>query len=241
MAWLICLVCGIAGVCLAWFLGDWLTGVYRMSNMEGGRGFFVVFALGPLGLLGGVVVSALTVWRLGGVSAMGYFKLQGIALAVVLAVALGAAGVAYVLADHPPRLDGQPLVLDFELRLPDTSKPPDQQQYPSELRAWLSEAGASEGSRLDNAHAQHQADGSFVVAGRVALLSHSTGRSLMGDFLLADGQSQGFTFVLPLAGAPAAADKEWSPWIAEQGHDPAVPKSVQLRYRVAPLLPRTDQ
>jgi hypothetical protein len=206
-----------------------------MSNFEGGRGFFVGFVLAPLGLVGGVLVGAVTVWRLGGGGAMGYFKLQGLALGMVLAVAAGVAGVAYLLADHPPRLDGAALALEFELRLPDSSKPPDQQEVPTELRAWLSEAGASQGSGLDPARARRQPDGGFVLPGRVALLSHSTGRSLAGDFLRVDGQSQGFSFVLPLPASPTAADRNWSPWLAEQGHDPAVAKSVQLRYRVAPL------
>ena len=27
MAWIVCLICGLAGACLAIFLGDWLTGL----------------------------------------------------------------------------------------------------------------------------------------------------------------------------------------------------------------------
>lgn len=53
---LIALFTAFVGCLLAFFLGDYLSRLAHMSNMEGGRGMFVVFVCAPLGILAGLVI-----------------------------------------------------------------------------------------------------------------------------------------------------------------------------------------
>jgi hypothetical protein len=52
----IALLTAFVGCLLAFFVGDYLTRVAHMSDMEGGRGMFVVFVCAPLGILVGSVI-----------------------------------------------------------------------------------------------------------------------------------------------------------------------------------------
>ena len=52
----VALLTAFAGCLLAFFVGDYLTRLAHMSNMEGGRGMFIVFVCAPLGILVGLVI-----------------------------------------------------------------------------------------------------------------------------------------------------------------------------------------
>src|ERR1700747_2552873 len=52
----IALLMAFVGCLLAFFVGAYLTRVAHMSDMEGGRGMFIVFVCAPLGILVGLVV-----------------------------------------------------------------------------------------------------------------------------------------------------------------------------------------
>ena len=117
-AFFVALLTAIVGCVLAFFVGDYLTKLGHMSNMEGGRGMFVVIACAPLGILVGFVigiVSSLLVRRQG---AAGFFIAQGWSLLIVCALAGLLVGVPYLLSDKPPRIGGKGLSLEFELRVP---------------------------------------------------------------------------------------------------------------------------
>ena len=114
------------GCLLAFFVGDYLSRLAHMSNMEGGRGMFVVFVCAPLGILVGLVigiVSSIWVRRQG---PTGFFVAQGWSLLIVCGLAGLLAGVPYLLSDKPPTVDGKRVELQFELRAPATFKIPDQ-------------------------------------------------------------------------------------------------------------------
>src|SRR5439155_19633943 len=111
----IALFTALVSCVLAFFVGDYLTRLEHMSNVEGGRGMFVVFVCAPLGILVGFaigIVSSLLVRRQG---APGFFIAQGWSLLIVCAVAALLVGVPYVLSDKPPRIGGKELSLEFEL------------------------------------------------------------------------------------------------------------------------------
>lgn len=238
MAWIVCLICGLAGACLAIFLGDWLTGLYRMSNFEGGRGYFIAFALTPLGFLSGLAIGIVAVWRISASGFEGYARLLGIALLIIGAVSGVIALMGVALADHPPRINGHKLLLQYELRLPKTAGPvnPPVAGPPG--------AGLREGSydirsaNLQPGYARPDEDGTVVIPGEVDLLAPSASRSLQGDFPLSDGRYQQYAFDLALPAAPTAADQAWSGWtVAPAGEAtgtaglPAEQRPA-LRYRV---------
>jgi hypothetical protein len=74
-------------------LGDWLVAVFRMSTFEGGAGYLMVFFFTPLAFVGGLIVGALTVWRLG---PSGYFKMQGLALLMTVALFWAVVALSYL-------------------------------------------------------------------------------------------------------------------------------------------------
>jgi hypothetical protein len=98
----------------------YLTELYHVSNFEGGRGMLIFFALAPLGFTIGLVVGL----RSRGAGFGGFAKAQGIALGIAIGLAAVVSGILYLAADHRPKLDGKPLALEFELKIPPALKLP---------------------------------------------------------------------------------------------------------------------
>jgi hypothetical protein len=118
----IALLTAFVGCLLAFFVGDYLTRLVHMSNMEGGRGMFVVFVCAPVGILVGLltgIISSILVRRQG---FAGFLVAQGWSLLIVCGLAGLLVGVPYLLSDKPPTIDGKRLELQFELRAPAASK-----------------------------------------------------------------------------------------------------------------------
>ena len=230
---LIALFTAFVGCLLAFFIGDYLTTLEHMSNMEGGRGMFVVFVCAPLGILVGLVigiVSSILVRREG---PAGLFLAQGWSLLIVCALAGLLAGVPYLLSDKPPTIDGKRLELQFELRAPVTFKIPDQPDGYS-IRASLYTDNRQtqyafidwNGITKDSEHA--------TVPGHVPLLTHSKTRSVLASIGNEPVASQFIELKIPPA--PRKEDETWSNWIlAGQRADLSpIPETerMALRYRV---------
>src|SRR4029077_6092029 len=114
------LVTAFVGCVLAFLVGDYLTRLAQVPEMEGQRGMTVFFLCVPLGILAGLVigiVSAILVRRQG---FAGFLVAQGWSLLIVCGLASLLAGVSYLFLDQPPTIDGKPLVLQFRVRAPDT-------------------------------------------------------------------------------------------------------------------------
>ena len=125
-AFAIGVITAVVGCLLAFFVGDYLTRLAHVPEMEGQRGMTVVFLCAPLGILVGLVigiVSAILVRRQG---LAGFLIAQGWSLLILCGVAGLLVGVPYLLSDKPPRIDGKRLELQFELRAPAAFKIPDQ-------------------------------------------------------------------------------------------------------------------
>src|ERR1041385_79624 len=109
-----------AGCVLAVPIGDYLTKLAHVPEMEGQRGMTVFFLCVPLGIIAGLVIgiiSSVVVRRPG---PAGVFVAQGWSLLIVWGIAGLLGGVPYLLSDKPPKLDGKRLDLEFELRAPAT-------------------------------------------------------------------------------------------------------------------------
>jgi MFS family permease len=102
----------IAGGILSVVASLYLTELYHVSNFEGGRGMLIFFALAPLGLVVGFIIGLVIALRSRGSGFGGFATPQGIAVGLAAVVA----GILYLAADHPPKLDGKPLALEFELK-----------------------------------------------------------------------------------------------------------------------------
>jgi hypothetical protein len=232
----IALITAFVGCVLAFFVGDYLTRLAQVPEMEGQRGMTVFFLCVPLGILAGLVigiVSAIVVRRRG---SAGFLVAQGWSLLIVCGIASLLAGVPYLLSDKPPTIDGKHLELQFELRAPATFKIPDQPDGYSIRVCLYTDNRQNQYAFIDwngiTKDAEHA-----TVPGHVPLLTHSKTRSLLASLGNEPVASQFIELRIPPA--PRKEDETWSDWIfATQRADLSSvsdPDRMALRYRVRPI------
>jgi MFS family permease len=225
----------VAGGILSVVASLYLTELYHVSNLEGGRGMLIFFALAPLGLIVGFIIGLVVALRSRGAGFGGFAKAQGIALGIAIGLAAIVSGVLYLAADHPPKLDGKPLALEFELKIPAALKLPAQ---PSEQTLHASLYANNRHNRyavLDYDKIASR-DGYVFVSGEASLLSQTFNRDLFVSIESEGGASQ---FIkLKLRATPRKEDEAWSDWITatERADLSPVPEPerIAVRYRVQP-------
>ena len=234
-AFLVAIFTALVSCVLAFCVGDYLTRLAHMSNMEGGRGMFVVFVCAPLGILLGVVigvVSSLLVRRQG---VAGFFIAQGWSVLLVCAVAGLLMGVPYLLSDKPPRIGGKELSLEFEVRVPLQFSIPDTPSGDS-IRVTLYNGNRETTYAFIDWSSIKRAPEGAIIPGRVPLLDHNPVRSLFA--VVGNDPMAGQFITLKLPSSPRPEDEQWSDWIhaTEQANLSPVPKAAQFsaRYRVRP-------
>ena len=225
----------IAGAVLSVVASLYLTELYHVSDFEGGRGMLILFALAPLGLIVGVIIGLVVALRSRRTGFSGFAKAQGIALGVAIGLAAVVSGVLYLAADHPPKLDGKPLALEFELKIPPALKVPAQ---PSEqtLHASLYANNRDNRYALLDYDKIASRDGCVFIPGKASLLSQTFNRDL---FVSIEGEGGAGQFIkLKLRAKPRQEDEPWSDWITatERADLSPVPEPerIAVRYRVQP-------
>lgn len=227
----VALLTGIAGLFLSGFCASLVVDWYRISSFEGGSGYFVVmFAMlgGVLAFIVGIVISR---------SAMAgipptFFRAFGTALTFVLIGNGAVAGVSRYLADIPPQIDGEELLLHFELQWP-ASERSDPRTLVGVPRAELGVTTAGSVRKQDISaflleDARLEA-GRWIAPGAAHLFT-SRGKPLLMVFV---GDSSLGGFLLPLASHPSARDHEWSEWMPRPRPGAApLPDGFRVRYRV---------
>jgi hypothetical protein len=236
-AFFIAVFTALVGCLLAFFVGDYLTRLAHVPEMEGQRGMTIVFLCAPLGILAGLVigiVSAILVPRQG---LAGFLIAQGWSLLIICGIGGLLAGIPYLLSDKPPRIDGKRLELQFELRAPAAFKIPDEPDGYSVQVSLYTDNRQSRFAFIDwNAitkDAEH-----VTIPGNVPLLTHSKTRSLLASIGNEPGASQ-FIDLKDLSASPRKDNETWSDWLfATQRADLSpVPQTERfaLRYRVRRL------
>jgi hypothetical protein len=225
----------IVGCVLAFVVGDYLTRLAHVPEMEGQRGMTVVFLCVPLGILAGSVIgiiSSVVVRRQG---FAGFVIAQGWSLLIVCAIAGLLAGVPYLLSDKPPRIAGKRLELQFELRAPSRFKIPDQPDGYSVRVSLYTDNRQSRFAFVDWNSMQRSAE-HVTIPGKIPLLTHSKTRSLLAS--IGDEPAASQFIELKIPPAPRKDDETWSDWLyATQRADlTPVPETerMALRYRVQP-------
>jgi hypothetical protein len=235
-ALLVALLTAFVGCLLAFFVGDYLTRLAHVPEMEGQRGMTIFFPCVPLGIFAGLVIgisSAIAVRRQG---LAGFLVAQGWSLLIICGLAGLLAGVPYLLSDKPPTIDGKHLELQFELRAPATFKIPDQPDGYSIRVSLYADNRQNQYAFIDwngiTKDAEHA-----TVPGHVPLLTHSKTRSLLASIGNEPGASQFIELRIPPA--PRKEDQTWSDWIfATQRADLSLVSEherMALRYRVRPV------
>jgi len=220
---------GLLGLLAAGYLAGRAVDWYRISSFEGQSGYFVV-TLALFGLVAGALVG-LWVTRLGPTASLP--RALGLGSAAVLAIAGTVGGAARLLADVPPELDGERLLLAVELGWPIGERPPvGDPPVGAVLRLGaVTSNGTLRESRegplfLDQAELR---DDRWVVPGVAPIFTSRGGRALQ---VLAD-TNQLAGFLLPLPGRPGARERDWSEWLPhpKPGRAPLA-EGFRVRYRV---------
>ena len=235
-AFLVALLTAFVGCVLAFFVGDYLTRLAHVPEMEGQRGMTVVFLCAPLGILAGLVigiVSAILVRRPG---LSGFLIAQSWSLLIVCGIASLLAGISYLVSDKPPRIDGKRVELQFEIRVPATFKVPEQPDGYGIRVSLYTDNQESRVAFIDWQSITKDAEHA-TIPGNVPLLTHSKTRSLFASIGNQPGAGQ---FIeLKILPAPRKEDEALSDWIfATQRTDLSpVPEQERFaaRYRVSPV------
>lgn len=225
----VAVVGGVAGG----LIGNACTRWYRISSFEGGAGYYVlglIIAGTVVGGLAGVVTFGVS----GPLDSSGYGRTFGAAIGILAALAGTVTLLAWALADIPPELDGRPLVLEVELRLPAGAQRPEPATGESHFRL----------HSIANARSRAHADGSlhfdrvrkdgdrWIVPAEASLFTRRGGRSI--DVRVDGGDPFGFLVSLPAS--PGRRYAEWSEWLPQpKAPNPPWPDSKpSYRYRVVP-------
>jgi len=234
---LIALVTALAGGILAVFVGDYLTKLAHVPEMEGQRGMTVFFLCIPLGLLAGLVIGIIAAILVRRQGAAGFLVAQGWSLLVLCGVAGLIGGVPYLLSDKPPKLDGKRLNLEFELRAPATFKIPEHPDGYSIRVSLYTNNRQSRFAFIDWSSIAKDAE-HVTIPGKLPLLTHGKTRSLLASIGNEPAGSQ-FVELKNLPPAPRKEDEVWSDWIfaTERADLTPIPDSERfaIRYRVHPI------
>src|SRR5262245_37587132 len=115
MSWIssifVSILSGISGLVLAGVIASACVSWYHVTSREGAAGYFVLFT-GLGGGVAGLFVGLATARIIAGSSGPGFGKELGGALGMVLAIAAVSVALCRLLADVPPKIDGQELNLE---------------------------------------------------------------------------------------------------------------------------------
>ena len=238
MSWPASLAVGVltaaAGALVAAVVASLVVDWYRVSGFEGGSAYFVV-GFGLLGLVAGGVLGLVVARVVAAGAHPGFVRAQVIALGAIVGIALVAGGTARALADVPPTLDGETLLLAVEVRWP-AGQPLPPADDTSDARLSLGSVGrfsrverASKVGPLWRTDARVE-DGRWVMPGAIELFTNRGVRVLVVEL---DARTH-VGFRLPMGGAPRRADLRWSPWLPRARADggAAAPGGLTYRYRV---------
>jgi hypothetical protein len=235
-AFFVAIFTAVVGCVLAFFVGDYLTRLAHVPEMEGQRGMTIVFLGAPLGILAGLmigIISSVLVRRRG---LAGFLIAQGWSLLIVCSLSGLLVGVPYALSDKPPRIDGKRVELQFEIRVPATFKVPEQPDGYGIRVSLYTDNQESRIAFIDWNSITKDAEHA-TIPGNLPLLTHSKTRSLFASIGNEPGGSQFIELKIPPA--PRKEDETWSDWIfATQRTDLSpVPEAERFaaRYRVRPV------
>jgi hypothetical protein len=232
----IALLTALVGCVLAFFVGDYLTKLAHVSEMEGQGGMTIFFLCVPMGILAGLIIGTISSVLVRRQGVDGFLIAQGWSLLIICGIAGLLAGTPYLLSDKPPKIDGKRIELQFELRAPATFKIPDRPDGYSIRVSLYTDHQQSRFAFIDWIAIQKDAEHA-TVPGRVPLLTHSKARSLVASIGNEPGASQFIELKIPPA--PQKEDEAWSDWIfvtqtADLGPVPEAERFA-VRYRVQPI------
>ena len=227
------LLTGLLGMFLSGFIAAMAVDWYNIPGREGESGYFVV-ALGILGFGAGLIIGLL-VARVGAGTSPSFLRVLGVSLAIVAGIGALGGGLARALADVPPKLNGEELLLAVEVRWPTGQKEApvprgaDEPSVSLHSIPWFSHTVRASGSGPLWMEDAHLVDSRWVVPGAVNVFTSRGTRMLS----VATGEQKTQGFQVPLGAFPGKQDLEWSDWLPRFRPGVTVPPDLlSYRYRV---------
>ena len=225
----VAVVTGAIAALATFFAGAAVIRLAEMNNFAGLRTERLVFYVVP-----GVALAA------GLLGALCALPLRRRLLQTMATTSSGSVGaimlagcIVYMIADKPPKEGGQPLVLDFEIRVPASLASPDQVATEGFFAPIFETPDAHWHTHVDLKRVVRTGSDTIIPGHARLRSSRSTNRYVLVALGPAGGQWQ--RVYLPLPGPPPVQD-EWSDWIAatEDSHAEELRGAdrTTLRYRV---------
>lgn len=208
---------------------DW----HQVSSFEGRSDYYAMF-IALAGLLGGLVLGTITARVVAAGADPSFGRGLTYALLIVMGAASLVAGVARWMADVPPTLRGQQLMLLVEVRWPKT-----QRISPAVGSvARVLELGALSGGTLRRSKQgplwmedARLEEGHWIVPGAVEVATNRGQRIVTVEPKIPGAHG----LLLPMNGSPSAKHLDWSEWMprARPG-EAAIADQFSFRYKVVP-------
>ena len=236
-SWVVAAISGVLGLVAAGFVANLCADWYRVSGFEGKAGY-VVLSSALIGGLAGAAVGLVTARVVAAMIAAGFLTALGISLAIIVVCASAVALAAWTFADIPPRIAGQELMLEIELRLPrgETTPPGDIPGAASfALGSVVDHVRRAAGTGNLQLDAARLDDGRWIIPVSVFLFTARGQRSI--DVQLGGKRAGGF--IVPLPARPGSEFLQWSDWGPRE--DPAgqpwPETAASYRFRVVRIAP----
>ena len=219
----------IASAIVAGLAASW----YRIPGFEAQSAAFVA-SLAILGLVVGFIIGIVTSRVVAGSSAPGFLRAFGTSQGILLGLIALVGGVARLLADVPPTIDGEELMLAVELRWPESQKT-SPASIPGEPTLTLGSITRMSHTQRATSHGPlwtsdaHLVDGRWVAPGAVDIFTTRGRLSIVATL----DSTTNYGFMIPLSGRPGRKDFEWTEWYphARPGAPPLA-DGFTYRYRV---------
>ena len=225
---------GVVGMLAAGFVAAACVDWYGVSSREGESGYFVI-AIALLGLVAGVAIGLIVARIVAGGTDPGFLKALGRSVAVVAVITLVGGGAARLLADIPPEINGEALMLAVEVRWPE-----DQVERPVaaagegslalySIPFYSNTVRASEDGPLWMEDA-HRVDGRWVLPGAVSVFTRRGKRVLVVS--TGDDHEANEGFQVPLPARPGKRQLQWSDWLPRTRPGTTPHNKLTYRFRV---------
>ncbi len=231
IALLVAFLTGLAGAVIVVPVTEWAMNAHRVSNFEGARGYAIVFIWVPLAFIAGFVTGFIVGLRIKRTGFAGYVMKQGIAVAAIAALIGAVGGLSYPAADRAPLIDGKPLAVDIEVRVPAKGRSVAQLQAEDFTVALI--AAGSDRNYSDVRWSEARQEGDFIVVPAWSrLLARNANREITAG--VRDENRQ--IFNVRLHASPKQIAETWSEWAGPtqrfDGSKPAAEDEYLVRYRV---------
>lgn len=227
----VALLTGIITAVITAPVADRVTKAHGVSDFEGARGMLIGFVLIPAGLIGGVLLGLLGTKLVHAVEWAHFWKAAGLSVGLSMTALFSIAGLSLLTIIRPPLMDGQTMLLELEVHVPQEHITP-QAREKDRIRVSLY-AGPKDNqyATVDTARYREE-NGSFIVTALAALNSRSYTRTV--SFHIEDHTWLAADIALPAT--PLEQDLEWTELMpmrdARTSGNTTVISDTRYRYRV---------